>query len=98
MVDDQWATVGSSNIDPYSFLMAREANVFVRDPVFARGLRDELARMIEAGSRPVPPQGWAQRSRLARAASWIAYGTVRIAMGVMRYGGDEWWGSRPHAR
>ena len=27
VVDDHWATVGSSNIDPYSLLMAREANV-----------------------------------------------------------------------
>jgi cardiolipin synthase len=94
VVDNQWATVGSSNIDPYSFLMAREANVFVRDPVFAQGLRDELARMIEAGSRPVPPQDWSQRSRFAKAVSWMAYGVVRVAMGMMRYGGDEWWGSR----
>ncbi|HSU43198.1 MAG TPA: cardiolipin synthase ClsB [Casimicrobiaceae bacterium] len=91
VVDGQWATVGSSNIDPYSFLMAREANVFVRDPVFASGLRAELAKMIDAGSRPVPPQDWAQRSRVAKAVSWIAYGTVRVAMGMMRYGGDEWW-------
>ena len=98
VVDAQWATVGSSNIDPYSFLMAREANVFVRDPIFASGLRAELAKMIEGGSRPVPPQDWAQRSRLAKAASWIAYGTVRIAMGMMRYGGDEWWRGNPPAQ
>jgi cardiolipin synthase A/B len=93
VVDGQWATVGSSNIDPYSFLMAREANVFVRDPVFAGGLREALERMIEAGARPVPQQDWAQRSRLTRAFTWMAYGTVRVAMGMMRYGGDEWWGS-----
>jgi cardiolipin synthase len=91
VVDDQWATVGSSNIDPYSFLMAREANVFVRDPVFARGLREELAKMIDAGSQPVPQQHWAGRSRFAKAVSWTAYGAVRVAMGMMRYGGDEWW-------
>ncbi|MGH8713349.1 MAG: cardiolipin synthase ClsB, partial [Casimicrobiaceae bacterium] len=30
VVDDHWSTVGSSNIDPYSLLMAREANVIVR--------------------------------------------------------------------
>ena len=35
VVDDHWATVGSSNIDPYSLLMAREANVVVRDPDFS---------------------------------------------------------------
>ncbi len=51
VVDASWATVGSSNIDPYSFLMAREANVFVRDAVFASGLRVELLAMIESGSR-----------------------------------------------
>jgi cardiolipin synthase A/B len=98
VVDGQWATVGSSNIDPYSFLMAREANVFVRDPVFASGLRAELAKMIEEGSRPVPPQDWAQRSRVAKAMSWVAYGTVRVAMGMMRYGGDEWWRGNASSR
>ena len=92
-VDSRWATVGSSNIDPYSFLMAREANVFVRDEVFAHELRAELLQMIQTGARPVPPQGWAQRSRFAKALSWIAYGVVRVAMGVLRYGGDEWWRS-----
>jgi cardiolipin synthase A/B len=92
VIDDKWATVGSSNIDPYSFLMAREANVFVRDPTFADRLRLELLTMIETGARPVPPQRWAE------AASWIAYGIVRIAMGMLRYGGDEWWRGRNAAR
>jgi cardiolipin synthase len=93
VVDGQWATVGSSNIDPYSFLMAREANVFVRDAVFASGLRDELLKMIEEGSRPVQAEDWAHRSRLVKAANWMAYGVVRVAMGMLRYGGDEWWRS-----
>ena len=93
VVDSRWATVGSSNIDPYSFLMSREANVFVRDPEFAGELRVELLAMIDAGSRPVPPEDWANRSRLAKAITWIAYGIVRAMMGLLRYGGDEWWRS-----
>src|SRR4029450_10582034 len=48
--DDRWRTVGSSNIDPYSFLMSREANVFVRDPVFADRLRLELLAMMDGGA------------------------------------------------
>ena len=44
VIDDRWATVGSSNIDPYSLLMAREANIVVRDPYFADQLRIELLR------------------------------------------------------
>ena len=93
VADSQWATVGSSNIDPYSFLMSREANVFVRDPVFAAQLRVELAGMIESGSRAVPPEDWSHRSRFVKAVTWIAYGIVRVAMGMLRYGGDEWWRS-----
>jgi cardiolipin synthase len=39
VIDERWATVGSSNIDPYSLLMSREANLFVRDARFAAQLR-----------------------------------------------------------
>jgi hypothetical protein len=46
----------------------------------------------------VPSQRWAERSRLAKAASWIAYGIVRVAMGVLRYGGDEWWRGAGYSR
>ena len=91
VIDARWSTVGSSNIDPYSFLMAREANVFIRDPQFAAALRLELVKMIEEGSRSVEQARWTHRSRLARVVSWIAYGIVRVSMGILRYGGNEWW-------
>jgi len=94
VVDDQWATVGSSNIDPYSLLMAREANIFVRDPHFADQLRIELLQMIATGTRHVEPEHWAGRSRLAKAITWIAYGIVRFGMGLLGYGGDEWFPRR----
>jgi cardiolipin synthase len=97
VVDDQWATVGSSNIDPYSLLMAREANIFVRDPHFAEQLRVELLQMIATGTRHIEPEGWASRSQLAKAVTWIAYGIVRVGMGLMGYGGDEWF-PRRHSR
>lgn len=91
VIDDRWATVGSSNIDPYSLLMAREANVVVRDAHFADRLRVELMAMIAQGATRVAPQAWAERSALAKAMCWIAYGVVRVAMGFMGYGGNEWW-------
>ncbi len=98
VVDDLWATVGSSNIDPYSLLMAREANVVVRDPYFSEQLRSELAQMIERGARPLGPQHWASRPRLSKALIWVAYGIVRVAMGVLGYGGNEWFRDRPPER
>jgi cardiolipin synthase len=97
VVDDRWATVGSSNIDPYSLLMAREANIFVRDPHFADQLRIELLQMIDTGTRYVEPRRWAERPLLAKAVTWIAYGVVRLGMGLLGYGGDEWF-RRPRRR
>jgi cardiolipin synthase len=91
VVDDHWATVGSSNIDPYSLLMAREANVFVRDTYFAEQLRDELKRMVADGARRVGPQHWALRPRIYKALVWTAYGIVRVGMGFLGYGGNEWF-------
>src|SRR4030095_841432 len=91
VVDDHWATVGSSNIDPYSLLMAREANVFVQDPYFADQLRQELLTMIGDGAKRMAPARWAGRSPLEKALTWIAYGIVRVGMGVLGYGGNEWF-------
>ena len=98
VIDDRWATVGSSNIDPYSLLMSREANVFVRDAAFADQLRGELSRMIAAGARPIEPERWRSRSIVSKAACWIAYGIVRVAMGMLGYGGNEWWRGPPRRR
>src|SRR4029077_14802204 len=64
VIDDHWSTVGSSNIDPYSLLMAREANVFVRDRGFNEQLRRQLHEMVTAGSRPVAGADWRGKARL----------------------------------
>ncbi|HQR10657.1 MAG TPA: cardiolipin synthase ClsB [Casimicrobiaceae bacterium] len=96
VVDGHWATVGSSNIDPYSLLMAREANVFVRDAQFAEQLRRELMIMIADGARRMAPERWAGRSTFEKAMTWIAYGVVRVGMGLMGYGGNEWFPRRKH--
>ena len=74
--------------------MSREANLFVRDAGFAGKLRHELLQMIQTGARRVGPQHWAARSPFAKAVSWAAYGVVRVAMGFLGYGGDEWFRGR----
>jgi cardiolipin synthase len=78
VVDDVWSTVGSSNIDPYSLLLAREANVAVIDPEFAVQLRGELERAIEHESVPIHAPALAQRGWLKRAAYRVAYSLVRF--------------------
>ncbi|GAB3099138.1 cardiolipin synthase ClsB [Lysobacter terrae] len=43
---DDWATVGSSNLDPLSLSLNLEANVFVRDPAFVADLRGRLEDLM----------------------------------------------------
>lgn len=93
VVDDHWATVGSSNIDPFSLLLAREANIVVLDEAFAAGLRTSLEAAIAAGGVEVRIEDLKKRSLAVRALSWLAYSAVRLAIGVAGYGaGREYSG------
>ncbi len=46
LTDDEWATIGSSNLDPLSLSLNLEANVMVRDPGFNRQLRGSLQNLM----------------------------------------------------
>jgi cardiolipin synthase A/B len=49
VIDDDWATVGSSNYDGLSLFVNQEANVVVKDAAFAGALREHIARGIADG-------------------------------------------------
>ncbi|PKO65497.1 MAG: cardiolipin synthase ClsB, partial [Betaproteobacteria bacterium HGW-Betaproteobacteria-16] len=53
VIDDEWATVGSSNLDPTSLSLNLEANVMVRDQAFALELRQVLEGLIQNKCQPV---------------------------------------------
>jgi cardiolipin synthase len=53
VIDGEWATVGSSNLDPLSLALNLEANVFVRDRAFACDLQARLQLLQAAHCRPV---------------------------------------------
>jgi cardiolipin synthase len=91
VVDGRWATVGSSNIDPLSLLMAREANIVVGDPGFAQALRAALEAAIEQGSEPVRRESLAARRWLDRLLSWVAIGLARVVSGFV---GTSWMEGR----
>ena len=76
------ATVGSSNLDPLSLLLAREANVFVRDDAFAAELRAHLLDAIEHQGRLVDPAEHERRPLVTRTLTWVAYGLMRILLFV----------------
>lgn len=88
VIDQDWATVGSSNIDPFSLMLAREANIVVRDPSFVEELRGSLCRSIEEGAQVVEKIRWYRQPLWRRLLIWSAYGVTRLALGLTGYG----WG------
>ncbi|WP_060507054.1 cardiolipin synthase ClsB [Pseudomonas sp. NBRC 111124] len=53
LVDDAWATVGSSNLDPLSLSFNLEANLFIRDPAFNKHLYEHLQALADEQCKPV---------------------------------------------
>lgn len=78
LVDDEWATVGSSNLDPLSLALNLEANVIVRDRAFSRELRASLMRLIENDCRSLEAdQVAARRSGWRTLLDTLAYHVTR---------------------
>jgi cardiolipin synthase A/B len=75
-----WATVGSSNLDPFSLLLAREANVVVRGRDFAQTLRETLVHAIAHDGKQIDPADYANRPWGQRLRDRIAYGLMRAAL------------------
>ncbi|SOZ61575.1 putative Cardiolipin synthetase, Phospholipase D/nuclease superfamily [Cupriavidus taiwanensis] len=77
VVDDNWATVGSSNLDPLSLSLNLEANLVIRDEAFACHLRGRLEALIGARCRAVPPGLKSPRNRLDALGATLMFHFLR---------------------
>jgi len=82
VVDGHWATVGSSNLDPLSLLLAREANVVVEGEAFAMQLRGTLVRAMQGEGGMMDAAQYAARPRSQRIKEHIALALMRLALFV----------------
>jgi len=80
VVDGAWATVGSSNLDPFSLLLAREANLVVRDAKFAGMLRDSLLQAIQSGGLRI---GHTSLNPLSQLLARLSYGVIRLLISLL---------------
>jgi cardiolipin synthase len=85
VVDDNWATVGSSNCDGLSLFVNQEANVVVRDAAFAMTLARQIERGVADGVQVCMDD--------LRAVSWVrrcghemAYFLYKMTMRVVAIG------------
>ena len=85
VIDGEWATVGSSNIDPFSLLLSREANIIARNQTFALELAAHLRSAISRDAVEIH-RGAQHRSWLMRQINSAAYALVRLLVGMAGYG------------
>lgn len=85
VIDGHWATVGSSNIDPFSLLLAYEANLVVDDRGFGAALRESLKMSVASESQQIFKAGWKQQTMALRFVSWLCYGLLRLMTEISGY-------------
>jgi cardiolipin synthase len=86
--DRRCASVGSSNIDVFSLLLAREANVFIDDVAFAAELRASLEHAMRADAAALAARDWSGQPFWRRLLIWTTYGVARFVMSF--YGLDRY--------
>lgn len=88
VIDQYWVTVGSSNIDPFSLLLAREANVLIENQDIASELRISLRTAITKESVAVTPTDNKFFSWRNFIINWLCFYFVRTLQGVLGY---DWY-------
>jgi cardiolipin synthase len=85
LMDDEWATVGSSNLDPLSLALNLEANVIIRDHEFNAHMAQHLAQIMHSSCKRITLQDAGELSGWATVRSFIAFHFTR------RYPGWATW-------
>lgn len=85
VVDDDWATVGSSNCDGLSLFVNQEANIVVKNAAFSRAVRAHIERGVADGEivrmEEFEGMGWMRRMRYE-----MAYLLYRLTMRIFAIG------------
>lgn len=80
VIDRRWATVGSTNLDPLSLLLAREANVMTTDRRFAARLHDCLDDILRRYGRRIDTAALAERPWRQRVLDRLAFAIMRAVL------------------
>jgi cardiolipin synthase len=85
VIDDEWATVGSSNVDGLSLFLNQEANVVIKDAAFARDLRRHIEVALAEGVE-IHAHDFAHIGRFRRIGYEVAYVVYRTLMRIFAVG------------
>ena len=82
VIDENWSTIGSSNIDPFSLLLAREANIVAYDKFFASQLKKNIKEDIRLGGTEILLKDWGKGHLVKRLKAHVAYLLIRLSLGI----------------
>lgn len=85
VIDDEWATVGSSNVDGLSLFLNQEANVVIKDAAFAVDLRRHIEAAVAEGVE-IHPHEYEHVGRFRRIGYEIAYVLYKTLMRIFAVG------------
>ena len=71
VIDHVWSTVGSTNLEPLSFLNNDEINAVILSPVFADRMEAMFAEDLQE-SNQILPEAWAKRPFKERMKEWAS--------------------------
>ena len=81
LADDEWATVGSSNLDPLSLALNLEANVFIRDRHFNQTLHAKLDTLMRNSCARIRKEELGEVRGWQLVRSFIAFHLIRLYPG-----------------
>ncbi|MES2785404.1 MAG: cardiolipin synthase ClsB [Pseudomonadota bacterium] len=81
LMDEEWATVGSSNLDPLSLALNLEANVIIRDREFNHHLYSRLEKLMCASCNEIKAESLGELRGMALLRSYVAYHFTRLYPG-----------------
>ncbi len=86
VVDQRWATLGSSNCDHLSFLLNHEANLVIRNHPVVKEVRRKIeSQSLEKGIK-VDSDLYSKRPFMTKVFNWVSYGFVRLLLVFLTVG------------
>jgi cardiolipin synthase len=87
LTDDEWSTVGSSNLDPLSLSLNLEANIIIKDRAFNQHLGEHLAQLMAESCIQI------NSSDLTESSLWVKLRSFFVFHLLRRY--PAWFGWLP---
>ncbi|MDW5441266.1 cardiolipin synthase ClsB [Polaromonas sp. SM01] len=87
LTDDEWSTVGSSNLDPLSLSLNLEANVIIKDRAFNQQLGEHLTQLMESSCKQI------HAADLTESGAWVTLRSFFVFHLLRRY--PAWFGWLP---